>query len=73
MKDSKYTGKLEIGEYKSPLEIKFMDNFGGVKLNDETIMDQAMEYLLKDDLKEIPRVTLTVFKNNKKLKAIKIA
>ena len=71
MKD-KYTGKLKIEDWTSPLEIKFIDNFGGVKLNDETVMEQAMEYLLKDDLDEIPGVTLTVFKNSKKLKAIKI-
>jgi|TARA_R100001086_G_scaffold234339_1_gene156564 hypothetical protein len=71
MKD-KYTGKLKIEDWTSPLEIKFMDNFGGVKLNDETIMDQAMEYLLKDDLDEIPGVTLTIFKNNKRFKAINI-
>ena len=53
MKDE-YTGKLKIKDWTSPLEIKFMDNFGGVKLNDNTIMEQAMEYLLKDDLDEIP-------------------
>tara|TARA_R100001591_G_scaffold102487_1_gene109534 strand:- start:2120 stop:2338 length:219 start_codon:yes stop_codon:yes gene_type:complete len=71
MKD-KYTGKLKIKDWTSPLEIKFMDNFGGVKLNDETVTDQAMEYLLKDDLDEIPGVKLTIFKNNKRFKAINI-
>ena len=69
---TKYTGKLKIKDWESPLDIMFMDNFGGVKLNDKTVMDEAMEYLLKDDLDEIPGVTLTVFKNNKKLKSIKV-
>ena len=69
---TKYTGKLKIKDWESPLDIMFMDNFGGVKLNDKTVMDEAMEYLLKDDLDEVPGVTLTVFKNNKKLKSIKV-
>jgi hypothetical protein len=69
---TKYTGKLKIGDYTSPLDINFMDNFGGIKLNDETIMDSAMDYLYKDNLDYIKGVSLTVFKNGKKLKSINI-
>tara|TARA_R100001244_G_scaffold127193_1_gene97716 strand:+ start:641 stop:862 length:222 start_codon:yes stop_codon:yes gene_type:complete len=69
---TKYTGKLRIKDWKSPLVINFLDNFGGVKLNDKTIMESAMEYLLKDDLDCIVGVKLTVYKNGKRLNAIKI-
>ena len=69
---TKYTGKLKIGKEESPLEINFLDNFGGVKLDDKTIIDSAFEYLEKDDLDEIPGVQLTIFKNSKKFKTIRI-
>jgi hypothetical protein len=70
---TKYTGKLNIGNWTSPLDINFISNFcGSPKLNDTNIVDEAMEYLMKDNLDEIPNVKLTIFKNGKKLKAINI-
>ena len=36
---SKYTGKLTIGKWDSPLEINFLDGFHDYKLNDKTIID----------------------------------
>ena len=39
-----------------------------LKLNDETILDSAMDYLYKDNLDYIEGVSLTIFKNGKKLK-----
>tara|TARA_R110002153_G_scaffold176448_1_gene329654 strand:+ start:396 stop:617 length:222 start_codon:yes stop_codon:yes gene_type:complete len=69
---TKYTGKLKIKDWESPLEINFLDGFHDYKLNDKTIMESAMEYLIKDDLDCIVGVKLTVYKNGKRLNAIKI-
>ena len=67
-----YTGKLKIKDWESPLEINFLDGFHDYKLNDETILDSAMDYLYKDNLDYIEGVSLTIFKNGKKLKTIEI-
>ena len=67
-----YTGKLKIKDWESPLEINFLDGFHDYKLNDETILDSAMDYLYKDNLDYIVGVSLTIFKNGKKLKTIEI-
>jgi len=67
-----YTGKLKIKEWESPLEINFLNGFHDYKLNDKTIVDTAMDYLYKDNLDYIVGVSLTIFKNGKKFKTIKI-
>ena len=67
-----YTGKLKIKEWESPLEINFLDGFHDYKLNDKTILDSAMDYLYKDNLDYIAGVSLTIYKNSKKFKTIKI-
>ncbi len=67
-----YTGKLKIKDWESPLEINFLDGFHDYKLNDKTILDSAMDYLYKDNLDYIAGVSLTIYKNSKKFKTIKI-
>ena len=67
-----YTGKLKIKDWESPLEINFLDGYHDYKLNDKTILDSAMDYLYKDNLDYIAGVSLTIYKNSKKFKTIKI-
>ena len=67
-----YTGKLKIKDWESPLEINFLDGFHDYKFNDKTILDSAMDYLYKDNLDYIAGVSLTIYKNSKKFKTIKI-
>ena len=69
---SKYTGKLTIGKWNSPLEINFLDGFHDYKLNDKTIIDAAWDYLHKDNLDYIAGVSLTIFKSGKKFQTIKV-
>ena len=67
-----YTGKLKIKEWESPLEINFLNSFHDYDLDDENIIDSAMDYLYKDNLDYIAGVSLTIFKNGKKFKTIEI-